>query len=65
MWFLHYRLFRKPGVIAWLGLAIVLQNVFSSMLNSHLFDFHEGWLYVLGVGIAGGVLRGRITDGDG
>jgi hypothetical protein len=26
----------------------------SSMLNSHLFDFHEGWMYVLGVGVAGG-----------
>ena len=23
--------------------------------NSHLFDFHEGWMYVLGVGIAGGM----------
>ncbi len=63
MWFVHYRLFRKPGVVAWIGLAVVLQNVFSSMLNSHLFDFHEGWLYVLGVGVAGGVLRGRTTEG--
>jgi len=25
-----------------------------------LFDFHEGWMYVLGVGIAGGVV-GRAT----
>jgi O-antigen ligase len=33
------------------------------MLNSHLFDFHEGWLYVLGVGVAGGVLRGREGQG--
>ena len=32
-----------------------MQNVVSSLLNSHLFDFHEGWLYVLGVGIAGGM----------
>jgi hypothetical protein len=31
--------------------------VFSSLLNSHLIDFHEGWLYVLGVGVAGGVQR--------
>src|SRR5204862_62727 len=38
----------------------VLQNMFSSLFNSHLFDFHEGWMYVLGVGIAGGmVLRAR------
>jgi O-antigen ligase len=39
---------------------VVLQNIFSSLFNSHLFDFHEGWMYVLGVGIAGGmVLRAR------
>jgi O-antigen ligase len=57
MWFFHYRLFRGPGIVAWIGLAVVAQNVFSSLLNSHLFDFHEGWLYVLGVGVAGGVAR--------
>jgi hypothetical protein len=34
---------------------IVVQNFISSLLNSHLFDFHEGWIYVLGVGIAGGM----------
>jgi hypothetical protein len=32
----------------------------SSLLNSHLFDFHEGWVYVLGVEVAGGMtLRER------
>jgi O-antigen ligase len=37
-----------------------VQNIFTSLLNSHLFDFSEGWLYVLGVGIAGGMtLRGQ------
>jgi O-antigen ligase len=25
----------------------------SSLFNSHLFDFSEGWIYVLGVGVAG------------
>ena len=45
---------------AWIGLMVVLQNFFSSLFNSHLFDFHEGWMYVLGVGVAGGmVLRAR------
>ena len=34
---------------------IVVQNFISSLLNSHLFDFHEGWIYVLGVGVAGGM----------
>ena len=39
---------------------VVVQNIFSSLFNSHLFDFHEGWMYVLGVGVAGGmVLQAR------
>ena len=62
MWFFHYRLFRAEGVVAWFGLAVVVQNVLSSLLNSHLFDFHEGWLYVLGVGVAGGVLRACLPE---
>lgn len=34
-----------------------------SLLNSHLFDFQEGWMYVLGVGLAAGVLtkEGRMA----
>jgi hypothetical protein len=35
-----------------------VQNFFTSLFNSHLFDFHEGWMYVLGVGIAGGMTLG-------
>jgi O-antigen ligase len=27
-----------------------------SLFNSHLFDFTHGWGYVIGVGIAGGVM---------
>lgn len=61
MWFCHGRLFLGQDMIAWIGLAVVVQNVLSSLLNSHLFDFHEGWLYVLGVGVAGGV-RARMTE---
>ena len=34
----------------------MVQNIFSSLFNSHLFDFHEGWMYVLGVGVAGGMV---------
>lgn len=60
MWFSHFALFRGEGLAAWIGLMVVLQNMFSSLFNSHLFDFHEGWMYVLGVGVAGGmVLRAR------
>ena len=60
MWLLHLLLFRGEGLVAWIGLLVVVQNIFTSLFNSHLFDFHEGWMYVLGVGVAGGmVLRAR------
>jgi O-antigen ligase len=66
MWFAHFSQFRGEGLAAWIGLMVVLQNIFSSLFNSHLFDFHEGWMYVLGVGVAGGmVLRARHTDSSG
>jgi O-antigen ligase len=63
MWLAHLRLFRGDGLVTWIGLLVVAQNVFTSLFNSHLFDFHEGWMYVLGVGIAGGtVLRTGMPD---
>jgi hypothetical protein len=55
-WLAHLLLFRGDGLVAWIGLMVVLQNFFSSLFNSHLFDFHEGWMYVLGVGVAGGMM---------
>jgi O-antigen ligase len=55
MWLNHLLLFTGRTLAAWIGLVVVVQNVVSSLLNSHLFDFHEGWIYVLGVGIAGGM----------
>jgi O-antigen ligase len=63
MWLLHLRLFRGEGLITWIGLLVVVQNIFTSLFNSHLFDFHEGWMYVLGVGVAGGmVLKTRQSN---
>jgi O-antigen ligase len=56
MWLLHLLLFRGDGLVAWIGLLVVVQNIFTSLFNSHLFDFHEGWMYVLGVGVAGGMM---------
>ena len=56
MWLLHLLLFRGDGLAAWIGLLVVVQNIFTSLFNSHLFDFHEGWMYVLGVGVAGGIV---------
>lgn len=56
MWLVHLLLFRGDGIVNWIGLIVVVQNLFSSLFNSHLFDFVEGWIYVLGVGVAGGML---------
>jgi O-antigen ligase len=58
MWLAHLMLFRGEGLAAWIGLVVVVQNIFTSLFNSHLSDFHEGWMYVLGVGIAGGMVLG-------
>jgi O-antigen ligase len=62
MWLFHLLLFRGDGLVASIGLLVVVQNVFTSLFNSHLFDFHEGWMYVLGVGIAGGMTLGTRSE---
>ncbi|VIO75041.1 O-antigen ligase family protein [Bradyrhizobium ivorense] len=60
LWYSHLRLFSGRDVASWIGLAVVVQNITSSLFNSHLADFHEGWIYVIGVGVAGGMaLRAR------
>ncbi|MBV8924243.1 MAG: O-antigen ligase family protein [Bradyrhizobium sp.] len=59
MWLSHLALFREEGLVNWIGLLVVIQNMLTSLLNSHLFDFNEGWIYVLGVGIAGGTTLAR------
>lgn len=60
MWIGHISLFAGRDLVSWIGLAVVVQNITSSQLNSHLSDFHEGWMYVIGVGVAGGMaLRAR------
>lgn len=61
LWLSHFLLFPgQPGLIAWVGQIVVVQNIVSSLFNSHLFDFTQGWIYVFGVGVAGGIiLRSR------
>ena len=56
MWLVHLLLFRGDGLATWIGLMVVVQNIFTSLFNSHIFDFNEGWMYVLGVGVAGGMV---------
>jgi O-antigen ligase len=56
MWIAHLFLFRGGGLIEWVGLMLVVQNIIGSLANSHLFDFVQGWVYVVGVGVAGGMV---------
>jgi hypothetical protein len=55
-WIAHLLLFRGGGLVAWIGLVVVVQNIVGSAFNSHLFDFLQGWTYVVGVGVAGGMM---------
>jgi len=56
MWIAHLLLFvRDGGLAAWVGTIAVVDNIVSSLFNSHLFDFLQGWVYVFGVGVAGGM----------
>ena len=59
MWIAHLALFTANTPMAWFGLIVVVQNVIGSMLNSHISDFTQGWIYVFGVGVLGGALRPR------
>jgi O-antigen ligase len=58
MWLSHFGLFRGRGLLPWLGVIVVFQNVTASMFNSHLFDFTQGWFYVFGIGVLGGMMHG-------
>lgn len=56
MWVAHLMLCRGGGLAAWIGLVIVAQNITGSLFNSHIFDFAQGWTYVVGLGVAGGMV---------
>jgi len=59
MWASHAVLFSIGGLEGWIGTLLVTQNVISSLFNSHLFDFTQGWIYVFGVGALGGAVMQR------
>ena len=64
MWIAHLLLFRGNTLAEWIGLVVVVQNIVGSLFNSHLFDFLQGWTYVVGVGVAGGIALKAIRTGD-
>jgi O-antigen ligase len=57
MWASHFLLFCDSTLTAWIGLLVVTDNVVSSLFSSHLFDFTQGWLYIFGVGVVGGIVQ--------
>jgi O-antigen ligase len=56
MWIAHLALFTGQNTVAWLGLVAVVENILSSTVHSHLFDFNSGWLYVFATGVLGGTV---------
>jgi O-antigen ligase len=59
VWASHLALFRGGALATWVGLVVVSQNIIGSLFNSQLFDFTQGWAYVIGVGVCGGVVLAR------
>ena len=56
MWIAHFLLFRAGDPVGWIGMVVVIENFVSSAVNSHLFDFAQGWFYVFAVGVTGGLV---------
>jgi O-antigen ligase len=63
MWITHLRLFLRNDLWSWIGLTAVVENITSSLLNSHIVDFVEGWLYVMAVGVLGGMVLKKKAAG--
>ena len=65
MWVSQLMLFRGPGLVAWFGTIFVVQNMVGSLFNSFISDFTEGWLFALGVGVAGGMIQQQLRAATG
>lgn len=62
MWVAQFSRFWSNDFIAWVGLVLVTENVVGSLFNSFIFDFTEGWLYVVGVGVTAGMFARNRTQ---
>jgi len=56
MWTAHFWLFRGSELAAWIGSVLVIQSMIGGLFTASLNDFTEGWLYVFGVGVLGGIV---------
>ncbi len=57
LWISQVMFFWGEGSLAWIGLVVVTTNIVGSLFNSFIFDFTEGWLYVVGFGVAAGMMQ--------
>jgi O-antigen ligase len=56
MYLAHLLLFRGDGLVPWLGMALVVQNIVSALFNTPLLEFTFSWIYIFGVGVLGGTM---------
>ena len=54
MWISHLMLFLGTRVVDMDWVGDCDDNIVGSLFNSFIFDFTEGWLYVIGFGVVGG-----------
>ena len=56
VWISHLLMFRGAGLVAWLGVGMVVQNILACIFNTYLLEFTLGWIYVFGIGVLGGMM---------
>jgi O-antigen ligase len=49
MWLAHLLCFIRSGLFESFGIIVMIQMIVGCAFNSHLFDFTEGWFYVVAV----------------
>jgi O-antigen ligase len=64
LWISHLLLFRGGGLVGWLGVGVVVQNIVACIFNTYLLEFTLGWIYVFGVGVLGGMVFRQRASGN-
>ena len=64
VWISHLFMFRGGGLVAWLGVGVVVQNLVACIFNTYLLEFTLGWTYVFGVGVLGGMMFRQHASGS-
>ena len=58
MWIAHLLQFRGNSFAEWIGMVIVVQiKIVGSLFKFASVRFCAGWVYVVGVGVAGGIVK--------